>query len=265
MTARLPLFLALTFLTIAATPAGQQTSRDAPGRAAVGTAMISGTLVTDDDEKRPIRRAIMTLNGGDLGLGRMAVTDDQGRFVFPDLPAGRYTLNGARPAYVTSYYGVRRSWRAPSSTITLADGQQLTVAMRMLHGAVVAGTLFDSLGRPQPNARVMAMQFRKSAGESQLQPAGGLNATTDDRGAYRLYGLPPGEYVIAASVQGNPDARQITAPEIQWAQQQIQRAGTAFPGGPSAWIGGPPRRRGRQWATRRCSSLAPQIRAAQRS
>jgi hypothetical protein len=109
--------------------------------------------VSDDDEKRPIRRAVMTLNGTDLGQGRMAVTDDQGRFVFPDLPAGRYTLNGTRPAYVTSYYGARQSWRGPSSTIALADGQQLTVSMRMLHGAVVAGTLFDSLGRPQPNAR----------------------------------------------------------------------------------------------------------------
>ena len=192
MTARLPLLYALAVLTIAAAPAAQQASRDGPGRAAFGTAAISGTLVSDDDEKRPIRRAVMTLSGAELGQGRMAVTDDQGRFLFPDLPAGRYTLNGTRPAYVTSYYGARQSWRGPSSTIALADGQQLAVAMRMLHGAVVAGTLFDSLGRPQPNARVMAVRFRMNAGERVVQTAGGVPVITDDRGAYRVYGLAPG-------------------------------------------------------------------------
>jgi uncharacterized protein (DUF2141 family) len=240
MIARTSLLHVLVVLTIAAAPAAQQASRDGPGRAAFGTAAISGTLVSDDDEKRPIRRAVMTLSGAELGQGRMAVTDDQGRFLFPDLPAGRYTLNGTRPAYVTSYYGARQSWRGPSSTIALADGQQLAVAMRMLHGAVVAGTLFDSLGRPQPNARVMAVRFRMNAGERVVQTAGGVPVITDDRGAYRVYGLAPGEYAVTASVQGNADVRQITAPEIQWAQQQIQRGGQATPGGPSAWIGGPP-------------------------
>jgi hypothetical protein len=240
MTPRLPLLCALAVLTIAAAPAAQQTSRDAPGRAAFGTASIAGTLVTDDDEKRPIRRAIVTLSGTDLSQGRIAVTDEQGRFVFADLPAGRYTLSGTRPAYVTSFYGARQSWRGPSSTITLADGQEVTIAMRMLHGAVVAGTLFDSLGRPQPNARVMAVRFRMNAGERVVQTAAGVPTITDDRGAYRLYGLAPGEYAVTASVQGNADVRQITATEIQWAQQQIQRGGQATPGGPSAWIGGPP-------------------------
>jgi len=240
MIARTSLLHVLVVLTIAAAPAAQQASRDGPGRAAFGTASIAGTLVTDDDEKRPVRRATVTLNGADLGQGRIAVTDDQGRFVFPDLPAGRYTLSGWRPAYVTAFYGARQSWRGPSSTIALADGQELTVAMRMLHGAVVAGTLFDSLGRPQPNARVMAVRFRLNAGERVVQTMGGANAITDDRGAYRLYGLAPGDYAITAAVQGNAAVRQITAPEIQWAQQQIQRGGQVTPGGMSAWIGGPP-------------------------
>ena len=240
MTRWLQLIGFLSVVALTAAPAAQQTSRDAPGRAAFGTATISGTLVSDDDEKRPIRRAVITLNGAEIRNGRISVTDDQGRFVFPDLPAGRYTVTGSRPAYVTSYYGARQSWRGPSSTVTLAEGQHLAIAMRMLHGAVVAGTLFDSLGRPQVNARVMAVRFRMNAGERQILFAGGLNATTDDRGAYRLYGLAPGEYAIAASVTGNADSRQITAPEIQWAQQQIQRAGQATPGVTSSWIGGPP-------------------------
>jgi len=79
-----------------------------------------------------------------------------------------------------------------------------------------------------------------NAGERVVQTAGGVPVITDDRGAYRVYGLAPGEYAVTASLQGNADVRQITAPEIQWAQQQIQRGGQATPGGPSAWIGGPP-------------------------
>ena len=208
---------------------------------------------------------MVTLNGADLGQGRIAVTDEQGRFVFPDLPAGRYTLSGTRPAYVTSYYGARQSWRGPSSTITLAEGQQLSVAMRMLHGAVVTGTLFDSLGRPQPNARVMAVRFRMNAGERVVQTAGGVPAITDDRGAYRVYGLSPGEYAVTASVQGNADVRQITAPEIQWAQQQIQRGVRPRPEDRRRGSAGLPRRRAPRWATRPSSTREPRIPAAQRS
>ena len=227
-------------LAITAAPVARQALRDASSRTGPGTAAISGTLVTDDDDKRPIRRATITLNGTDLGQGRMAVTDDQGRFLFSDLPAGRYTLSGTRSAYVISYYGSRQSWRGPSAPIALADGQQVTVAMRMLHGAVIAGTLFDSLGRPQPNIRVMAVRFRMSAGERQIQPTGSFGGGTDDRGAYRIYGLPPGEYAIVAAPASNPDARQMTAAEIQWAQQQIRRPGQTVAGGSSPWIGGPP-------------------------
>ena len=40
-------------------------------------------------------------------LGHHTITDDEGRFEFASLPAGRYMLSAARPTYVTIAYGAR--------------------------------------------------------------------------------------------------------------------------------------------------------------
>jgi hypothetical protein len=40
-----------------------------------------------------VRLAIITLSGDALGLSRTVITDDDGRFVFANLPAGRYSLS----------------------------------------------------------------------------------------------------------------------------------------------------------------------------
>jgi protocatechuate 3,4-dioxygenase beta subunit len=233
----------MSVLALTAFPAAQQTARDATGRPAVGTAIISGTLTSDDQANRPIRRAVVNLSGAEIRNTRTTTTDDQGRFVFPELPAGHYTLSATKPAYAQSYYGAKESWRGPGSAITLEDGQQVAVTMCIMHGAVIAGTVLDSDGRPQPGVRVIALRFRTFGGERQAMPApsGSLLTTTDDRGAYRVYGLPPGEYSIGASLStlGGADTRLVTTAEIQWAQQLLQRAGQPV-AGLAAGTGAPP-------------------------
>jgi protocatechuate 3,4-dioxygenase beta subunit len=57
--------------------------------------------------------------------------------------------------------------------------------------------------------------------------------TTDDRGAYRAYGLPPGEYLVQTQTETgsipavSPEIRPVTPAEVQWAQQAASQA----PGG----------------------------------
>jgi hypothetical protein len=55
------------------------------------TGRLVGTVVTGDSSAKPVRLAIVTLGGSGLD-GRSAVTDDDGRFEFDGLPAGRFTL-----------------------------------------------------------------------------------------------------------------------------------------------------------------------------
>ncbi len=59
---------------------------------------------------------------------------------------------------------------------------------------------------------------------------GSLLPASDDRGAFRLYGLPAGDYVVSALPRAFPgtDVRPTTSAELQWAERQLGsgRAGT---------------------------------------
>ena len=62
--------------------ATQAPARDTAIAAATGTARSPGTIVTDGQPSRPVRRAIVTVNSSDRVIGRTAVTDDSGRFLW---------------------------------------------------------------------------------------------------------------------------------------------------------------------------------------
>src|SRR4029079_17660815 len=48
---------------------------------------------------------------------------------------------------------------------------------------------------------------------------------TDDRGAYRIYGLRPGEYYVQATPASSTGGRATSAAEIEWAQRAIGAPG----------------------------------------
>ena len=217
----------------------QQPGRDAATtKPAVGTAAIIGTVVTDDPSGRPLRRVTITMSaaGATMSVQRLASTDDAGRFVFRNLPAGNYTAPRAvKPGFVPVVYGQKRVGGI-GTPISLADGQVVTVALKMLRGAVITGTILDDRGRPLPQVSVQAMPMRVAEGVRTAAPNMGYfgSVTTDDRGTYRIYGLSPGDYVVSASprLTSTGEIRPVTAEEMQWAQQQLKpSAGGAAPMG----------------------------------
>ena len=210
-------------------------SQQAPGRDAAspaGTAVVSGTVVTDDTSARPVRRVQVQLRSTDSFVGGLEViTDDAGAFAFAGLRAGRYYLSASKPGMVPVAYGARRPG-GPGSAVAVSDGQQITgLTLRMSRGAVITGTVRDSNGEPARSVRVHVMRYGRGwqTGERELQPAGsfGLGAETDDRGQYRAYGLPAGEYVVLATMtfgpaRGGTDVHQTTTADVQWAMRQVQ-------------------------------------------
>ena len=163
------------------------------------TAVISGTVVSDDDQQRPVRRVRVTCSGGDTG-NATAITDDRGRFQFTGLRAGRYTLAARKDAWVPVTYGAKRPMR-PGSAIPIAEGQKAEIVIRMLRGSVITGVILDHNNQPAAHTSVAAMHYVMQNGERRLAAAG--NTGTDDRGAYRIFGLPPGDYVVRAVVPGS--------------------------------------------------------------
>jgi hypothetical protein len=177
-----------------------------------------------------VRRAIVRLASADLRGSRDVATDDQGRFVFTDLPAGRFTLSASRPGFVTMNYGAKR-FRGAGSPVVLGDGERLhSLRLHLPRGAVITGTVIDALGQPT-SALVMALERVTVDGRAMLQQRG--TAVADDRGMYRIFGLPSGAYLIGVT-NGGPlrDAMlPTTDAEMRWAAQRGtgQAAGTAAP------------------------------------
>ncbi len=198
----------------------------------VGTAVVSGAVVTDDMQARPVRRAIVTIAGVGVRGSRDTVTDDQGRFLFAGLPAGGYALSVSKAGWITTYLGSRRPGVPPygGAPLTLAEAEHNTsLSLRLLHGSAITGTIRDHAGRPA-GATVRLMEFQTSGGQRTLVPASAENTTdrADDRGVYRLYGIAPGEYVIALQVFANDGLHQIT-PDVLQAAQRAMTAGAAAP------------------------------------
>ncbi len=164
----------------------------------VGTASISGAVVTTDATPRPVRRASITLRDTDRGANRQTVADDTGRFAFDELPDGRYTLMVSKPAYVPVAYGAR-ALRGQGLTIALAAGQRVSdITVQIMRGAVLTGRVIDQMGRPATSARVTASERIVVGGETTYRP-GGVGAQIDDRGVYRIFGLAPGTYVLSVA------------------------------------------------------------------
>ncbi|HEX5069475.1 MAG TPA: carboxypeptidase regulatory-like domain-containing protein [Vicinamibacterales bacterium] len=176
----------------------QQTApRDASTLApTVGTAAVSGIVVTDEEPGQPVRRAIVVLAGDGLRPTRSAITDDEGRFGFADLPAGKFTITVSRASFVTSMYGAKRAGR-PGVPLVIGDGARVAnVAVRLWRGAALAGTLRDEWGAPVAGIQVRAFPARARGPLQSLSNNG--NATTDETGQFRIFGLEPGAYVVAA-------------------------------------------------------------------
>lgn len=218
-----------------AAPAAAQV-RDA-NRIKPGTGSISGTVVSAESPDKGLRRVTVMLGAGDqIKLPINTVTDDAGKFTFSGLGAGTYTLIANRPGFVSSTYGAKTPGRGQGAPISLADGQQITgIEMPMLHGAALSGIVRYPSGRAATGVGVMVLSVKNAGGERRLNPVL-MQGRTDDRGAYRVYGLPPGDYVVRVdmTLSGQQDQmRPLAKDEVEWAlklQSGASAAGGAVPG-----------------------------------
>ena len=172
-------------------------SPGSPGGAATvdtkGTASIAG-MVTDS-AKVPISGARVILSSDALADPRAAITAADGAFSFTILPAGAYSLSVSRTGFVQGQFGERRSARA--ATIALGAGEALTgVEVPLQRAGVIAGQILDEGGRPLAGARVDALESRMIDGRTAL--ASIASAQSDDRGEFRLTGLPAGQFYVSA-------------------------------------------------------------------
>ncbi|MGD9904620.1 MAG: carboxypeptidase regulatory-like domain-containing protein [Vicinamibacterales bacterium] len=173
-----------------------------------GTAVLRGYVIAADTGA-PIRRAQVRVSAPDAQDTRMTITDEQGRFEFTELVGGHYSVTASKGGFVTLQYGQRRPGER-GTPVDLPAGQTLEkVAIGLPRGSVIAGRISDEFGEPLTGAQVSVLRFAYVNGARQLRPAG-QSDRTDDQGSYRVFGLPPGEYYVTATLRddrGGPRAR----------------------------------------------------------
>jgi protocatechuate 3,4-dioxygenase beta subunit len=140
---------------------------------------------------------------------RQAITNTQGFFEFSGLQAGTYRVlvSGAThfPQYIGMAYGARRP-NAPFSSdmgqmISVGEGQTFDKAVvRLPRGAVISGRVTDESSEPLARVQVYTVFYPPGSPRGQRTGSG---AQTDDLGQFRLYGLAPGDYLVAAEAREN--------------------------------------------------------------
>jgi Carboxypeptidase regulatory-like domain len=148
-------------------------------------ASVSGTVTSDG---AALSRARVILRSAALPQQRITMSDGEGAFTIGNLPPGDYDVVVIRSGYALS---------ASSVTLRLGDGEDrrgFNIALQ--RAGTIPGRITDEDGTPMANAEVEALSLRVS--DPRQTPLAVASSRTDDRGEFRLTGLPAGQYFIVA-------------------------------------------------------------------
>lgn len=168
----------------------------------------------------PVIGAQVSLKG-EGAPDRQAYTDESGECEFAALPAAAYSLK----VHKRSFFAEPESERQAESFSL--DGRQVrSVRVTLTRGGSIAGRLLDADGDPLTGVPVTAFRLNPASKKTALPPASESNVTSvpDDRGAFRLYGLRPGLYLLAFNVQREFSERKAVPPAYYPAQTESASA-----------------------------------------
>lgn len=127
-------------------------------------------------------------------------TDQDGFYRISNVAPGTYEVTPVAPAFVAAD---GREQRGKSVLVGEDDDNVENINFSLVRGGVITGKITDADGRPVIQQPVSIYKFDAFQQSSQPQapqrpvfPMG--NAQTDDRGIYRVFGLLPGRYKVAA-------------------------------------------------------------------
>jgi protocatechuate 3,4-dioxygenase beta subunit len=168
-------------------------------------AAIGGRVLRASDGA-PLRHASVALEA-QRGGERQTSTDADGYFGFTDVAPGSYIVRASAIGHVSVELGEDWSHMTPGRWLTVSPGavlKDLTLALPT--AGVVVGRVVDESGAPLEGVRVAALISRYAAGR-EIISAAGSSRLSDDRGAFRLFGLAPGAYYVSATPgEISPDA-----------------------------------------------------------
>jgi hypothetical protein len=210
------IFIVLALVAVAATSPAQSSEQETKE----GTATITGRVTADG---KPAAGFVVTFARIDSKRERSmdalfqrepqlkALTDHDGRYRLTGLQAGRYRVTPFAPAHTAT--GADQE-----NMLSLADGETIeNIDFALARGGVITGRVTKADGRPiigeavvftlMPDSKKPELKDEdddKNEDASTFSMFGGADFKTDDRGVYRIYGLPPGRYLLSVGAGGRP-------------------------------------------------------------
>ncbi len=125
----------------------------------------------------------------------MAITDAQGNYRISNVPPGTYEIIPGSPQFVlTGHQAIK--------TLIVGEGETFdSVDFVVVRGGVITGRVTDGDGRPVIEENVEIFGPEGNRPHELFFRLSLFFSPTDDRGIYRIYGLPPGKYMVSAGMQ----------------------------------------------------------------
>ena len=169
-------------------------------------ARIRGRVVTDGG--RPVPDATImilpvnfasNMQSSITSMFRPVTSDADGKFELSSVRSGAYSLSASAPGYVSSEPDPKVYYRpGDNATITLIKGGVITGRVTNSLGEAVVAALVRAIKIREPNSKPVRMSADVGSQINQSMDMILGPFQTDDRGIYRIYGLTPGYYQVAA-------------------------------------------------------------------
>lgn len=187
----------LTFflLAIAATVMAQNPPTKPPGtisgRVTAGSEPVAGVEVMLKPSDNPALEMLQT------GPAVTATTDANGWYRIAGVAPGSYRILAYAPAYVIEG---ETNPLTPGKTVNVGEGENIeNINFSITRGGVITGKVTDPDNRAVIAESVRAFKLNADGKRSSSGMPDFANMwQTDDRGVYRIFGLDPGRYIVAA-------------------------------------------------------------------
>ena len=159
-------------------------------------ATIRGRVVNESGRPLPNARVFVRRFGSMQVENTNTTTDSEGKFELTGLRPVTYRLF----AFLQGYAPLPRDLEdTPASVYRVGD----SVTLVLTKGGVVTGTVRNQTGEPVVGVNVRALMVNSAGSLPFPYIPFGSTDRTDDRGIYRIYGLPEGTYVVWAGGGGD--------------------------------------------------------------
>lgn len=176
--------------------AAAQSGNTAQASAAAGY-RVAGVVVSKGNGNPLARARIVLSEVKDSGKFETVITADDGKFEFAGVPAGKYSLSGAKHGFISAAYDQHDEFSTAIVTGAGLDTENLV--LKLSPDGVISGAVIDEAGDPVRRAMVTLYVEDHGQGVNQIHMS--RAAQTNDLGEYEIIGLRPGTYFLAASGQ----------------------------------------------------------------